>query len=123
MSLFAQIETTKEENELIHKIVERAESLGVDYGDRITRMMDLTAAHWTCPLKLEEMLEGNNVDLLHDIYGIAKSIDRDTGELRDCFLPRFSLPEDDQNKIFTSRNQKTVVSETPMPGALVSKTS
>ena len=72
------------------KIVKRAESLGVDYGDRLTRMMDIEVAHNTNPLNLEEMLNGDDSDFLHDILGIATNLNRETGEIENCFSPRFS---------------------------------
>jgi hypothetical protein len=54
--------------------------------------MDLTACHANgCPLKLEKMLSWErDFDLAHDVWGINRHIDRKTGEMPDCFLPRFA---------------------------------
>lgn len=59
-------------------------------GDRLSLDMDLSAAHATSPLDLEKLLNFPDLDFFHDLYGISGRIDRETGELRDCFLPRCS---------------------------------
>jgi hypothetical protein len=57
-------------------------------------MMDITACHLNgCPLDLERMASGTNFDLLHDVCGINEHLDRRTGKLKDCFLPRFAKRE------------------------------
>lgn len=74
---------------LIQAIAERAYvGLGLDH----TRtMMDLTASHANGnPLKLEGLLNANIGDFGHDVGGIARFINRSTGELTDCFVPRYS---------------------------------
>ena len=54
--------------------------------------MDIIAIHLNgCKLKLKELLEAPLNDFLHDIGGINQHIDRDTGQLQDCFLPRYAL--------------------------------
>ena len=59
--------------------------------DRITMHMDLIACHTHgCQLDLAKMIAANRSDLIHDIVGINRHLDRETGELRDCFLPRFA---------------------------------
>lgn len=72
--------------------IEASERL--DSSDKLTIIMDLTACHLGgCRLKLREMAAASPeraFDLLHDVYGINRHIDRETGELRDCFLPRFA---------------------------------
>jgi len=58
--------------------------------DCVTVEMDIAAVHVTCPLDLERMAAGADFDLAHDVYGINRHLDRDTGELRDFFCPRFA---------------------------------
>lgn len=59
--------------------------------DYHTVMMDLTAVHANGnPLRLKDMEAADITELAHDIYGIARHLDRDTGKLKDCFSPRFS---------------------------------
>lgn len=74
----------------IGEIVDRAERLGL-VADRMTSVMDITATHLNgCSLKLVDMLQGADLDFAHDFAGIARHVDRDTGQLTDCFVPRFA---------------------------------
>ena len=59
--------------------------------DYITVMMDIEAVHCNGnPLRLDELLKADNFNFLHDIGGINKHINRETGKLEDCFSPRYS---------------------------------
>lgn len=87
--------TTTEDGQLIQKITDRAvrtyKELGVKV-DYQSVMMDITACHLNgCPLDLVAMLTADDFNFGHDISGIARYIDRDTGKLTQCFLPRFAL--------------------------------
>ncbi|MHB1099501.1 MAG: DUF6874 family protein [Burkholderiales bacterium] len=86
---------SKYEFEIIHKIVLRGEELAtrlnVPAPDRSTVTMDLAAAHIACSLQLSELLIAPDADFAHDFFGIRKHIDRRTGALTDCFLPRFAM--------------------------------
>lgn len=86
---------------LIRRIVNRAAGAGLVKGkvapdhwyDRLHCTMDLTATHRNgCPLDLERLLDSNGVDFVHDIAGIARHLDRNTGRLGGCFLPRCARP-------------------------------
>ncbi|MCO8028506.1 hypothetical protein NI454_00925 [Brevundimonas diminuta] len=81
---------------LISQIVDRVEELSLAQGhslDRLSTTMDLTAVHANgCPLDLAKLAAADNFNLLHDVFGIARHLDRKTGKLRDCFDPRCSLP-------------------------------
>lgn len=83
---------SKFENDLILKIADRAEPLYRKVGDKkMALVMDLTACHANgCNLRLDEMLKADDFNFAHDIYGIRRHIDRSTGKLGDCFLPRFA---------------------------------
>jgi hypothetical protein len=80
---------TKEDAQVISKIVKRAKDLGVkrSSGDL---SMDMQAAHEKCPLRLEELLKAENYNFLHDVIGIVNHLDRETGELEDYFVPRYA---------------------------------
>jgi len=83
----------KEERPTITKIVKRAVKMieGLGYkADYITLEMDLSACHIYNPLRLEELLTTDNFNFAHDIFGIRQHINRETGKLTGCFLPRFS---------------------------------
>ena len=54
-------------------------------------IMDIDACHNNgCPLKLQELLEADDFNFAHDVFGIRRHIDRTTGKLQNCFLPRYS---------------------------------
>lgn len=78
--------------DLIKSIVERAKRGGfIDIANSTDCIMDITAVHLNgCPLRLTEMLQSPDLDFLHDFNGIRSYIDRDTGKLTNCFLPRFA---------------------------------
>lgn len=51
--------------------------------------MDLTACHITdCKLDLQKILEADDYNFAHDVVGIRTNLDRDTGKLLNCFLPK-----------------------------------
>lgn len=75
--------------ETIHDIAKRITSDFPD-ADMLTVEMDLSACHLLNPLRLSDMLTADRMDLCHDVFGIMRHINRNTGELRNCFSPRFS---------------------------------
>lgn len=81
--------TSKTDLLTISKIAGRAANLRPAF-DRITLEMDLCVVHRRIPLRLDDMLEGAEFDLMHDVAGIDRHLNRDTGELGGCFLPRFA---------------------------------
>ena len=78
---------TKEELITMGKICNRAEKMGIGY-ERLTMMMDLEVAHSKNPLRLDDFLNAKDFDFAHDIGGIRYNINREIGELLNCFLPR-----------------------------------
>lgn len=81
----------KERMELYVKICERAERMGYD-GERHTLFMDLESADKKFNLRLEEMLDADAENFVHDIQGIIDNIVRDTFPATDfgLFVPRFA---------------------------------
>ena len=84
--------TTATEQEMISSIAERAiraaRKVSIEY-PFVDAMMDITAVHANgMPLRLAELLEADDFDFNHDIFGIRRHLDRQTGTLRDCFVPR-----------------------------------
>jgi len=80
-----------DEFKTIRKIVDRASDLLTEQDvkhDKLSLLMDVQAAHLACPLRLADMLTANESDLMHDISGIVRHLNRETGELMDCFVPR-----------------------------------
>lgn len=90
-------DTTKEEAQLIRRIVERArpifERQGVPFNVQ-DRMMDLAATHANgCPLDFQKFLDFDDFNFSHDFVGIFNCLNRDTGRLERHFLPRCSKPK------------------------------
>ena len=85
---------TKGETDKLLKIMLRAASLMSFESRGSSRMevsMDLTACHLNgCSLDLDGLLAAENADFIHDVAGIMRHINRQTGELEDCFLPRYA---------------------------------
>jgi hypothetical protein len=86
-------EVSREDRLLIDKITGRAVRLFARHGielDGLSFMMDVTACHANgCPLRLAEFAEADDTNFAHDAGGIRRHIDRETGKLTGCFLPRF----------------------------------
>jgi len=74
----------------IRKIVKRA-CADDKRLDRLNLTMDITATHRNGnPLDLERLLTTDDFNFYHDIYGIVRHLDRDTGRLTGHFSPRLS---------------------------------
>jgi hypothetical protein len=82
--------------ELIEAIAKRGMSVYTDWNIPIrltTIEMNITACHLNgCPLRLVDLLISKDCDFAHDIWGIGHNLDRDTGKLLNCFLPRHARP-------------------------------
>jgi len=86
-------DATQEEMEIIQKIAKRG-FIRKLYADVLALSMDIAATHLNgCPLKLKEWLAADDFNFFHDIYGIYNHLDRKTGKLKNCFLPRFAIPK------------------------------
>lgn len=83
---------TSEDSALICKIADRADTITALSGitkDSMSLVMDLTATNANgCPMDFAKLLSAPDLDFVHDIAGINAHIDRNTGELKDYFLPR-----------------------------------
>jgi hypothetical protein len=98
MSKQAKFEVSKYESYLINQIIKRVR-IDADAGlyenekfDWLSLTMDITACHANgCNLKLAELLTADDFDFVHDVFGIRRHINRMTGQLEDCFLPRYAL--------------------------------
>ena len=56
--------------------------------------MDLCATHANgCPMDFRKLLDAPDFDFLHDIAGIRRHMNRETGQLENAFLPRCHLQE------------------------------
>ena len=86
---------SKSDQRLIQKIAYRAVDMFHAVDLQVTpaqMMMDVTAVHANGNrLKLEDLLESDQANFAHDIGGIYRNLDRETGKLQNCFVPRFSV--------------------------------
>ena len=78
----------------ISDIAHRAALLARDMGADVSPLEienDIALAHMRgTPLHLGALLEANNVDFCHDVFGIRENIDRASGAMRDFFVPRYA---------------------------------
>lgn len=99
-----RLNATRGERDAILGIVRRFEDLvGDDIEvNRLATMMDLEACHCNgCPLDLEGLRDlSRDVDLVHDVAGIGRYLDRDTGKLTQAFTPRYAA----RNLVLASTN-------------------
>lgn len=81
----------KSDREMIERIVGRAGMMfGKDY-KALDIDMDITATHCNgMPLRLADLLLADDFNFAHDLLGIRKHLNRTTGELENCFVPRFA---------------------------------
>jgi len=81
---------SKNDAVIILKIAKRARKISGNKYPLLDAEMDITATHANgCPLKLAELLAADDFNFIHDVFGIRRHLDRETGELMDCFSPRF----------------------------------
>lgn len=95
-------DVTRAEAATIAKLARRAKAMETEHGADLDTVkprsimdwsMDFTATHANgCPLRLEALLEADDFNFMHDAFGIARHIDRETGKLGNCFLPRYAAP-------------------------------
>ena len=90
-------QVSPEDAHYIGEIVKRVERFYRFHAPRnapinvVSIFMDLAACHANaCPLDFKRMANADDFNLLHDVCGIGVHLDRETGKLTDCFLPRFA---------------------------------
>ena len=85
----------------VRKIIDRAAEMservtGKKLNDDELRAwtMDVLACHANgCPLDFERLLAADDFNFGHDLFGIWRHMDRTTGNLTNCFVPRFAIPK------------------------------
>ncbi len=91
---FGKLNMTMEEDALALKIAQRAHRASLEAGRDIQLLhffMDICVCHALgCPLKLEGLLAADNFNFAHDVFGIYKHLNRETGQLTGGFLPRYA---------------------------------
>ena len=91
----------EEVGSLISEVVERVKRQERDDWSKdalLQLRMSLTACHANgCPIDWSRLLEADNFNFYHDVFGIHRRISTSTGELGGYFLPRFALPQGAQS--------------------------
>jgi hypothetical protein len=87
-----RVRITTAELNAIDAIVHRAL---VFFPDRDFRdiQMDIIATHLKCPLSLNQLMDADDGNFVHDIAGIERHLNRQTFQLMDCFVPRFAASQ------------------------------
>jgi len=99
-----EVKNTKEAREradLINKINDRAEELGIMYDSRLNHSMDIDYAVQAFDIDLEAWLNSSDNDFMYDYVGIYQNIDRDAISSKHFFskndfgrfVPRFARNE------------------------------
>jgi hypothetical protein len=85
---------TKNEFHVIDRLAVRASYMAKEAGAEYTvvdAQMDITCCHLNaCRLRLDELASADPFNFSHDVFGIRGHLNRKTGKLEDCFLPRFA---------------------------------
>lgn len=83
---------TTDEVNAVQSIVNRyCRSVGMVGADKLDLYMDLHAANADVGLDFAKLETAPDADFFHDVSGIRRHMDRTTGKLGDCFLPRCAL--------------------------------
>ena len=93
MFIYSKVKTSAADLQLITEIaarVERQLQKKGGYGfSQLACIRELETVHHLYPLRLQAMRDAIWSHLIHDIGGIKRHLDRDTGELMDGWVPRF----------------------------------
>lgn len=74
---------------ILNKAIFEWEKITGEKLDKLSLMMDFEAVHSNGnPLDIDALKNFRTEDLIHDVAGILKNINRTNGKLENCFLPR-----------------------------------
>lgn len=80
------------EQRAVNTIITRYNAIVPNAPESLDTEMDICAVHHHTPMDLRGLSEADDFTLVHDISGIAAHINRNTGKLERCFLPRSARP-------------------------------
>ena len=80
----------KEKFMIYVKLAQRAEGMGIYNGERFTLLMDLENADNVFNLRLEDLLNADDANFVHDVIGIVNNIDRNNPTDFNFFVPRYA---------------------------------
>jgi hypothetical protein len=88
----AKFKATNKEMKIIERIAARALYMAKDLEiscDKKTLLMDIEACHCNgAKLDLKKLMSFDNSNFAHDVFGIHRHLDRNTGKLKNNFWPR-----------------------------------
>lgn len=91
---FASFDVSFDDLLIISKITDRfIEIVGIPESKKLSICMDISAAHSHERLDLAGLLSATAGDIIHDVSGIRRYINRDTGETTRWFTPRYTKGE------------------------------
>jgi hypothetical protein len=108
------------EREAAARIAKRAYALRKAYAARgtgripsaLSMQMDLVAAHANgCPLDFQRLENADDFNLLHDVLGIERHLNRVTGQLAGFFLPRFAAKAQEPLPTDSPRVRETIAAK------------
>lgn len=76
--------------ELIIKVAKRICELNACGRTKFDWIMDIEIAHKSIPLNLQRLIKSDDFNFSHDVFGIARNLNRVTGKLENCFIPRYA---------------------------------
>ena len=79
--------------QFISRIASRAFDLAQQFDaprDMSGMMLDLIYGHACCPIDLQALLDADDSNFAHDVFGIERHINRQTRQIEGCFVPRFA---------------------------------
>jgi hypothetical protein len=84
------------DNDHLNLVVDRAIRQQLNqHPDKISLKMDLIATNnHVIKLDFRGLFEADDFNFTHDICGIQACLNRETGEMERCFLPRFGRVEE-----------------------------
>lgn len=82
----------KEKFMMYVKIAQRAEGMDLYHGERNTFLMDLESADLMFNLRLEDLLNADDLNFAHDVVGITNNVNRSEFPAKDfgLFVPRYA---------------------------------
>lgn len=77
---------------LVHRAAALYRKIGLTdlYDNHTSIVLNLEFAHRQIPLDAAALLAADDENFAHDILGIRRHMNRRTGELEGCFVPRFA---------------------------------
>ena len=87
---YSFLEVSEETKKKVSEITRRAMLQNLNFNDSLSLEMDLLFAHQEFNLRLDDLLEADDFNFHHDIYGIQISLDRRKLKFINHFVPRYS---------------------------------